>query len=630
MPVSSWSGRGRSLAVAAVVLVLLAVAAVVVLQQRAQRADDAAAAAARAFAEAAEGGDLSTARLAGTGPAAAQEAYSAAVSGLGEARPEVEVAEVSRDGDAGTARLRWAWPFGPDGWRYETRLALADTGDGWAARFDPTSVHPELGAEGVLSAGRTAAERAPVLGRDGSALVTATPVVDVGVQPSRATDVAGLSRTLAELLDVDAAGLEQRIAAAAPDAFVPVITLRRSDYEPLRGRLQPLPGTVFREGTLPLAPTREFARALLGAAGPATAEIVEQSQGRLVPGDVAGLSGLQRTFDERLAGTAGVRVELVQGEQRTELFAVDPVPGEPLQVSLDAGVQRAADAALAGAGGNGNAALVAVDVASGDVLAVANAPAGGGDRALTGRYPPGSTLKAVSTYALLGTGLDAGQPVGCPPTATVDGRSFRNFEGGALGEVPFRTAFAQSCNTAFVGLSERLEPGSLAEAGSALGLGTPWQAGVDVFAGEVPQTTSAVDLAAATIGQGRTLVSPAAMAQVAATIARGGWAPARVVLDPAPAEAPAAPAADAACLAVVRDLMRQVVLDGTAGALADVPGEPVHAKTGTAEFGTESPPRTHAWTIGFRGSLAFAVLVEEGSSGGAAAVPVVEAFLRGL
>ena len=295
-------------------------------------------------------------------------------------------------------------------------------------------------------------------------------------------------------------------------------------------------------------------------------------------------------------------------------------------------MQNAADAALAGAtGGNGNAALVAVDIASGDVLAVANTPATGTDRATSGRYPPGSTFKTVSTLALLGTGLTPQESIDCPPTITVTGRSFKNFEGGALGEVPFRTAFAKSCNTAFVGLSDRIEPPALPAAATMLGLVVPWQVGVDVFPGDVPAPTTPVDKAATTIGQGKVLVSPAAMAQVAATIARGSWAAPRLVVVPAPGPATAVPPpADPAQLGTVRELMRQVVVDGTASALGDVPGEPVHAKTGTAEFGTESPPRTHAWTIGFQGGIAFAVLVEEGASGGAVAVPVAEAFLRGL
>lgn len=455
----------------------------------------------------------------------------------------------------------------------------------------------------------------------------------MGIQPSRTKDPEGLTRALADLLDIEQPPLLQRLRAAAPDAFVPVITLRRADYEPLKARLQPLPGTVFRESMTPLAPSRAFARALIGTAGPATAELIEKSSGRLVAGDVTGLSGLQRTYDARLAGTPAVRVEQVRGsKERIELFAVPAAPGSPVRLTLDAKVQQAADQALAGAaGGNGNGALVVMDVPTGNVLAVANTPINGTDRAMTGRYPPGSTFKTATTLGLLGTGLGPDDAASCPPTLTVNGRSFRNFEGGSLGAVPFRTAFAQSCNTAFVGLSERLDPPAFPAAATRLGLGVPWQVGVDVFAGDVPVPTSEVEKAATAIGQGKVLVSPAALAQVAATIARGAYAAPHLVLDPAPAPAPAAPPqADPTQLAALRDLMRQVVLAGTASALADVPGAPVHAKTGTAEFGTQSPPRTHAWTLGFQGEIAFAVLVEEGRSGGSVAVPVAEAFLRAV
>jgi cell division protein FtsI/penicillin-binding protein 2 len=619
--------RRRTALVLAVVLALVAGAGVLLLLRERSR-DGAAEDAARTFARAATEGELSGGQLL---QQASAEAHEEIVAGL-EVQPQVQVLRVQRDGGEGAATLRWRWPFGPDGWSYETRLPLVETEQGWAVRWSPQVVHPELEPGTRLDAERTAPARGEVLGRDGRPLVTDRPVVEVGVQPSRADDVAGLSRRLAELLDVDAAALEQRIRAASPDAFVPVIVLRRTDYEPLRAQLQPLPGTVFRESELPLAPTRAFARALVGSAGPATAELVEQSGGRIAAGDVTGLSGLQRTYDEVLAGTAGVRVDRARGQQRDELFAVPPVAGRDVGLTLDERVQTAADAALAtAAGGNGNASLVAIDVPTGDVLAVANTPVTGADRATTGRYPPGSTFKTATAYALLGDGFTADETVGCPATVSVDGRSFRNFEGGALGDVPFRQAFAESCNTAFVQLTQRLDPSALPPAGLALGIGVPWSVGVDVFAGDVPVPDGPVELAAQGIGQGEVLASPAAMAQAAATIARGSWRAPRLVVEPAPQAAAAAPPeTDPARLATLRELMRAVVAGGTAQALADVPGDPVHAKTGTAEFGTQTPPQTHAWTIGFAGPVAFAVLVEEGRSGGSVAVPVAEAFLRAL
>ncbi len=159
-------------------------------------------------------------------------------------------------------------------------------------------------------------------------------------------------------------------------------------------------------------------------------------------------------------------------------------------------MQQAADSALAdvvtsgslGAdGGEGNAALVAVSVSTGAVLAVANTPATGTNRAMTGQYPPGSTFKAVSTQALLAAGVTPTDTVACPTTATVDGRSFKNFEGGALGDsATFADDFATSCNTAFVGLSSQLADDALAAAAAPMGLGLDWTVGADAFTGDVP------------------------------------------------------------------------------------------------------------------------------------------------
>ena len=72
-----------------------------------------------------------------------------------------------------------------------------------------------------------------------------------------------------------------------------------------------------------------------------------------------------------------------------------------------------------------------------------------------------------------------------------------------------------------------------------------------------------------------------------------------------------------------------MVTVGTATALADVPGDPVHGKTGTAEY-DNNPKNTHAWFVGWQGDVAFAVFVEKGGASTDTAVPIAERFLRAL
>jgi cell division protein FtsI/penicillin-binding protein 2 len=614
----------------AVLLVVVGGGGYAYRQHQAQVDDDAAAALARRVAKAVAAGDVASLPVAGGGAAALQQDVAAALKGLGKATTTTATVKTEqRDGDSASATIAVTRSL-PGGvtWRYDLPLRLTKTGT-WQVPADARLVHPDVATGGTLKLSRTQPARADIEGAGGSKIVAPGDVVDVGIQPSRVRGpVPALSTKVAGIVGVDGAALAKRVSAASKDAFVDVITLRRSDYDAVRSKLRPLPGVVFRERQQPLAPTKEFARALLGTVGPVTAEIVEQGKGRYAAGDVAGVSGLQRQYDEQLAGTAGTKVEAVAADGTTRpLLEQAAKPGTPLKLTLDPSVQKAADAALAGQ--KQPSALVAVDVRTGSVLAVANSPATGLDRALVGKYAPGSTFKVVTTYSLLGKGLEPTDKVNCPPTATVEGRTFKNYEDEKFGSVPFRTDFAKSCNTAFVGLSSRLGDDDLATAGKALGIGQKWDLGTAAFSGNVPANNSNVDKAAAAFGQGRTEVSPLAVAVASASIAHGSYqAPSLVVSDGA--STGSGSRLDTGTVSTLRSLMRSVVTRGTGSALKSVPGGPVYAKTGTAEFGGGAEPRTRAWITGWQGDVAFAVLVEEGKSGGTVAGPVAAKFLTAL
>jgi len=147
----------------------------------------------------------------------------------------------------------------------------------------------------------------------------------------------------------------------------------------------------------------------------------------------------------------------------------------------------------------------------------------------------------------------------------------------------------------------------------------------------VPVATSTMERAATAFGQARTSVSPAAMAVMAASVARGSYIEPALIRTPAVAGADRAPKPlNAKATGELRTLMRLVVTEGTGTVINTAPGGPVYGKTGTAEFGTANPPATHAWFVGWQGNVAFAVMVEEGTSGAGVAAPIAKAFLTNL
>ena len=493
-------------------------------------------------------------------------------------------------------------------------------------RWSPRAIHPRLTAETRLGTSTDTPARGRILARDGRAIVKPRAVVDVAVEVAKVRDPAETARGLAAIdgIDADAAALAKRIRAAPKHGFVPVITLRQADYERVAASLDAIRGVSLNARTSPLPPTKTFARALLGTVGPVTAEQLEKTPS-LGPGDEIGQSGLQAAYQQRLGGAA-TRGSWSATRDRHGGKTLLERPGRrarPLRPRSTCDVQAAAEEALAPV--QGNAALVAVQPSTGDILAVANRPADSTyDRALTGLYAPGSTFKVVSTTALLRAGLDVDRTVDCPRTLTVDGKPFRNFEGDAAGAVPFRRDFAQSCNTAFVSLAGELKPNALTDAAADFGLGRKLTLGLPAADAKVPPPTSKVGQAAMMIGQDRIVASPLAMAGVAATVAAGRWNAPRLLRDDPRAHGPALRERD-----TLRPLMRDVVTSGTGTALRDVPGN-VIGKSGTAEYGGGDPPPTHAWFIAARDDLAVAVLVEDGRSGGTVAAPIAARFLSAL
>ncbi len=583
-------------------------------------------------------GDLKAAAADTTDPGATAALLEQTAGDLPGATLAAKPGAVAVKDDIATVAWTATWDLAaaPD-WTYDATLDLAEGDDGWQVVSEPTIVHPRLGAGQHLRLDRSLADRAPITDAGGTPLFTPTEVVNVGVDPAQVTDLPALAAGLSAATGIPAEEITKDVQAAPAGQFVPVVTLRRPDFEAIRARVFDLPGAVFPTSTRLLAPTSRFALALLGRVGPATAEVLEESKdadgtARYATGDQLGLSGLQRAEQARLAGTPGFSVSVVSTDESTgdtgvEVGTVPPVPGTAVQTPLVPALQNAADAAVATQPLPTH--LVVVRPGTGELLAVSSNEAASPGNALTGRFPPGSSMKTITATALLSAGtLTPETPVACPGTTTVEGREFENEDQFDLGTVPLTEAFAQSCNTTFIQQALTLPDGALSAAATSYGVGSDWKLPVGIFSGAVPATSTGTTKAADAIGQGQVLMSPAQLALVAAGIASGTPAAPVEVLGAEPAgPAPAGPSP--AVLEDLRPMMRQVVLTGTAKALADR-GE-VYGKTGTAEFGDKTPPDAHGWFMGYRlggaqGDMAFAVLVEAGQTS-RLAVDVADAFL---
>lgn len=555
----------------------------------------------------------------------AKEVLPELLGDLTDAPLQVSAVEWVSQDTATTATYEWTWQVEGVEWSYTTQAQFTLQDGQWNPEVEPTVVYPTASADTSFALERTQAQRGRILSTNGAVLVQARPVFVIGIDKTRLDGEQELRDAAVELATrvgyTDPASFADTVVAAGPSAFVAAITVRQQEADVWNvNELRQLPGVLVVEDELQLAPTAAFARPVLGTVGEATAEIITQSDGRVQEGDLTGIGGLQQQYDALLAGTPELVVTLAPRDEDdnaepVEVWHAAAVDGQDLTITLDDSAQLLAEELLADV--DGVSALAAVRPSTGEVVALASHGTDWNAAALGG-YAPGSTFKVVTALAMLRQGLTPDSTVECAASLTVDGKEFTNAAGyEPTGSIPLRTAFAHSCNTAFIAAG--VSASDLAAAAADLGVGIDGAWPFDYFSGEVPDATGTA-AAAAAIGQGQVLISPLAMAGVAASVAAGHTVVPTLVVGQDTPVADGLTQEEAAQLA---ELMRAVVTDGTGFALTDVAD--AHAKTGTAE--TSDNP--HAWMIAYRDDLAVAVMVEDGSSGALDAGPLVAAFLNG-
>ena len=198
-----------------------------------------------------------------------QVTSSAAGSGGCHGWPSVPVGQAR----SATATLDWSWelPVGSP-WAYRSTVALVPAADSWEVDWTPESLAPEVAAGDTLGLRTVAPVRGDIIGADGVKLVTERSVLRYGLDKTKVEgrDVARSAHRIARILDVDPASYVERAVAMGAEAFVEALVLREDDALEVLPSFRKVPGALAVRDTIALAPTREFAAALLGRVGPAT------------------------------------------------------------------------------------------------------------------------------------------------------------------------------------------------------------------------------------------------------------------------------------------------------------------------------------------------------------------------
>jgi penicillin-binding protein 2 len=571
-------------------------------------------------------------------------------------------------------------------------------GDRWGIAWTPALIFPELAGGNILQLEVETPARANIYDRNGLWMVSANAsALTLQIVPGEISTAFEdqMLEFLSELLRMSVADIRQNYEGLPDDWLISLGDVDLETFNEVRNIYFSYPGLYVSEKT----GRRYFnllAPHVLGYTGFIPAEQLDAYKAQGYQGDeIVGLSGLEQWGEDYLSGTpGGVLSAYTSGGQYFGAVAQrDPQPSQSIYSTLDRDLQIIVQDAIEDAyrasqdtwaPTAGGAAVVVVDVNSGDILAMASYPYFDPNvlhpyndhplrtdtyltdmfsdplrpllnRATQGQYPPGSIFKIVSISTALGSGLfDANSLYTCTGTWTELGTNNVRYDWleGGHGTLTLPQGLTASCNPWFyhIGLTTGREDFNLLPRyAREFGLGSEMNIEIAEEPGLIPdpdwlqQTEGAQwdvsDSVNMAIGQGAVLTTPLQIAMMVATIANGGtlYQPHLVdrvgligedpslVVEPTVLHRLSLSEED---INTIRESMRNVAIDPNIGTAQWRLGSlqiPVAGKTGTAQVSTPGAP-PNAWFGGFvpydDPEIAIAVVVENGGQGSSVAAPI--------
>ena len=478
------------------------------------------------------------------------------------------------------------------------------------------------------------APRGKILDREGRIIVDNYPSFSALLLRDSSRDLNADADAISKGLHLNADEVRQRIKRAAwMPQYEPIFL--KQDITPdelafIEAHKNELPELDTIMAHRRLYPKNGFMAHLIGYVGEVTEDMLNQPQFELYnPGDVVGVSGVEKEYNSVLMGKNGSRRAMVNSHGR-EMGRLDETPAEPgkqLKLTVDLDLQIAAEQALEGK----NGAIVAMDPRTGEILAMVSRPTFDPNdfavkikrdewnklvtddnhpllnKAIQAQLAPGSTFKIIMATAGLQEGIAQDLHVNCAGGASFYGRYFKCWvlaEHRTHGAVEISKAIYQSCDVFFYTLAERLGIEKIAKWATALGLGQ--KTGIDLpqeVTGVMPseewkiknykQKWYAGETISVGIGQGAVAATPIQMARAIGGIASGGLLVRPHVINPTDLPANVIPASnvpaetrlplDPKNWEIITDAMAAVVNPGGTAPSAHLQGIDFAGKTGSAQ-----------------------------------------------
>jgi penicillin-binding protein 2 len=475
------------------------------------------------------------------------------------------------------------------------------------------------------------APRGKILDREGRVIVDNYPSFSALLLRDSSRDLNADADLIAQGLHLTAEEVRQRLRRfASVPRYQPIFL--KEDITPdelafIESHKNELPELDTIMAHRRLYPRNGFMAHLIGYVGEVTEDMLNQPQFELYsPGDVVGVSGVEKQYNNLLMGKNGSRRAIVDSRGR-EVGRLDETPAEPgkqLKLSVDLDLQIAAEQALEGK----NGAIVAMDPRSGEILAMVSRPTFNPNhfavkiskdewnklitdpdkpllnKAIQAQLAPGSTFKVIMSVAGWQEGIAQTLHVNCNGGATFYGRRFGCWVKNGHGAVDIEKAIYQSCDVFFYTLAEKLGIDRIAKYATALGLGQ--KTGIDLpneVSGVMPseewkirnfkQKWFAGETISVGIGQGAIAITPVQLMRAVAAVSTDGRLVVPHVVNPTGlpegyvevqryTEVKNIPIDSNGWNLITNALARVVLPEGTAPS-AHIPGIDIAGKTGSAQ-----------------------------------------------